>query len=133
MRLDSEINRAAERPHHERLGQAGHADEQAMAAREQRHEHLVQHLALADDDLADFGENFFVRIFEAGDGGQRIFFRRGGRRRGFNNFIMCGKYKFHVAEREDCAVLQIERFHLLAVRENSIAAAGGDVEAVAVA
>ena len=62
-----QVHRAAERSDHERLGQAGHADEQAMAAREQGDEHLVQHLALADDDLADFAQHLLVRAFEPGD------------------------------------------------------------------
>ena len=41
----------------QRLGQSGHAGDQAMAAGEQRHQHLVDDFVLADDDLADLGEN----------------------------------------------------------------------------
>ena len=36
----------------QRLGQPGHADEQAVAAGEQRDQHLIDDLVLADDDLA---------------------------------------------------------------------------------
>ena len=42
----------------QRLGQAGHAGDQAMAAAEQRHQHFVDDLVLSDDDLAQFREDF---------------------------------------------------------------------------
>ena len=44
---------AGERLDGERLGDAGHALEQAVAAGEQRHEHPLDHPVLADDDLLD--------------------------------------------------------------------------------
>ncbi len=37
------------------LGQAGHADQQAMAARQQRHQRLLDHFVLTEDDLAHAG------------------------------------------------------------------------------
>ena len=37
-----------------RLGQARHADQQAVAAGEDGGEHLLDHLVLADDDLLQF-------------------------------------------------------------------------------
>ena len=36
-----------------RLGEAGHADQQRVAAGEQRDQRLIDHLALAEDDAAD--------------------------------------------------------------------------------
>ena len=47
--LAAEVERAGQRAGHERLGQAGRADEQAVAAREERDEHLADHVGLADD------------------------------------------------------------------------------------
>ena len=35
------------------LGETGHADEQRMAARQDRHQRLLDHLVLAEDDRAD--------------------------------------------------------------------------------
>ena len=42
----------------QRLGQPGHADEQAVAAGEEGGEELLDDLVLADDDLADLLEEF---------------------------------------------------------------------------
>ena len=59
--LEGQVERLGERAHHERLGQAGHADQQAVAAAEDRHQQLVEDLILADDDLAYLGTQFLVR------------------------------------------------------------------------
>ena len=53
--LEAGADRVGERPDGERLGQAGHALEQDVAAAEQADEDPLDHLALADDDLADLG------------------------------------------------------------------------------
>ncbi len=44
-----------ERPDEERLGHAGHALDQRMAAGENADERVIDHVFLADDDFADFG------------------------------------------------------------------------------
>ena len=41
----------------QRLRQAGRADDQAVAADEQRHEDLVHHLVLPDDDLLQLADD----------------------------------------------------------------------------
>ena len=51
MRLNSDIQDLGERADHQRLGQAGHAFEQAVAACENGGEQLLDHVVLADDDL----------------------------------------------------------------------------------
>ncbi len=43
----------AERLDQPRLGEPGHADQQRVAAREQRDQGLLDHLGLTEDDLAD--------------------------------------------------------------------------------
>ena len=50
-------DRVAERAHRQRLGEAGHALEQHVAAGEQTDEDALDHVRLADDDLADLGED----------------------------------------------------------------------------
>mgnify|MGYP003693796461 CR=1 FL=1 len=55
--LEIEIEDVGERLDQQRLGQAGHAGDQAVAAGEQRDEHLLDDLVLSDDDLAQLGEN----------------------------------------------------------------------------
>ena len=59
MRLNDRFERAAERADHQRLGQARHAFQQAMAAAEQRDQQLLDHLVLADDDLGQLLAGFF--------------------------------------------------------------------------
>ena len=53
--------------HHQRLGGAGQAGDQAMAADKQRGQNLVQHLLLADDYLAHLGENAITHRIKAFD------------------------------------------------------------------
>ena len=55
MRLKLRSSASAEGLDHERLGQAGHADQQGMAAGEDGGEDLVDHLLLADDPLGHLG------------------------------------------------------------------------------
>ena len=49
----------------------GHAGDQAMAAGEQRDQHLLDDFVLADDDLAELGENALAALgdFFSADGG----------------------------------------------------------------
>ena len=51
----------------------GHAGDQAVAAGEERDQHLLDDLVLADDDLAQLGENALAarRDFFRADGGNR--------------------------------------------------------------
>ncbi len=52
--LEADVEDAGQRADHQRLGQAGHAFQQAMAAGEDGGEDLLDHVALADDDLLQF-------------------------------------------------------------------------------
>ena len=61
MRLKLEVERLGDGLDHQRLGQAGHADQQGVAAGEDGGEDPVHHLVLADDPLRHLGA-------EAGDG-----------------------------------------------------------------
>ena len=53
---------------HERLGQARHADHQAVAAGEQGRQQVIDDVLLADDDLGDLFLELLARLAEAGDG-----------------------------------------------------------------
>ena len=55
--LEVEIEDVGERLDQQRLRQARHAGDQAVAAGEQRDEHLLDDFVLPDDDLAELGEN----------------------------------------------------------------------------
>ena len=57
MRLKLEVEDAGERLDEQRLGQPGHAGEQAVAAGEERDQHLIDDLVLPDDDLAQLVED----------------------------------------------------------------------------
>ena len=71
--LEVEIEDVGERLDQQRLRQPGHAGDQAVAAGEQRDQHLLDDLVLADDDLAQLGENALAarRDFLGADGGNR--------------------------------------------------------------
>ena len=51
--LEGEVEDLRERLDQQRLGQSGHAGDQAVSAGEERHQHLVDDRVLADDDFAD--------------------------------------------------------------------------------
>jgi hypothetical protein len=53
---ERQIEDLGERLDEQRLRQAGDAGDQAVASSEQRHQHLIDDLVLADDDLAQLGE-----------------------------------------------------------------------------
>ncbi len=50
---ECEVQRAGQRADEQCFRQAGHAFEQAMAAGEERDEHLLDHVVLADDDAGE--------------------------------------------------------------------------------
>src|SRR5204862_4413562 len=56
----------ADRADHERLGEAGHADQEAVAAREDGGEDLVDDLGLADDGPAQLVEHLRANLTEVG-------------------------------------------------------------------
>jgi hypothetical protein len=55
-----EVEHARDGVHEQRLGEAGHADDQAVAAGEQRHEHLLDDVVLADDELPELADDLLV-------------------------------------------------------------------------
>ena len=63
--LEVEIEDVGERLDEQRLRQAGHAGDQAVAAGEERDQHLLDDLVLSDDDLAELGENALAAFGDA--------------------------------------------------------------------
>ena len=49
--LERQVQRLGQRADQQRLGQPRHAFQQRVAAGEHRHQHLLDHFALTDDDL----------------------------------------------------------------------------------
>ena len=70
MRLKLRFSAVGQGADHERLGQAGHADEQAVAAGEDGDEQFFEDVLLADDGLAQLLADAAVAVVEAFDGGQ---------------------------------------------------------------
>ena len=65
--LEADVQDLADRADHERLGQARHADQQAMAAGEDGRQDLLDDLRLADDDAAELLEHQGARLAELGE------------------------------------------------------------------
>ena len=63
--LEGEVEDLGERLDEQRLGETRHAGDQAVAAGEERHQHLVDDLVLADDDLAELGEDPAAPVLDA--------------------------------------------------------------------
>ena len=61
------------------LARPGHADQQAVAAGEDRDQQLLEHRVLADDHLAHLGLQAGERVLEALHGGQVVGLHRRGR------------------------------------------------------
>ena len=55
MRVNLRSRTLRERVDEQRLREAGHADEEAVAAGEERDEHLLDDVVLPDDELAQLG------------------------------------------------------------------------------
>ena len=95
--LPVEAEHDAQRLDQPRLGETRHADEQTMAAGEQRDQHLVDHIVLAEDDAADpfahFGE----------EGGRGFGMRHGG--------AVLGRFgnRVGVAHRSSCRRAEMSR------------------------
>ena len=66
--VEAEVEHLGQRRDEQRLGQARHADEQAVAAREQRRQQLIDHRLLADDALLDLGLDVDARARDLLDG-----------------------------------------------------------------
>ncbi len=115
-----QVDRAAERSDHQRLGQARHSDEQAMPSREQGHQHLVQHLALSHHHFADLPQHPLVRFFEPRDGFLRL---RARFRRSRLRFVQ-RESELNVSQRENGASFQRTRKHALSAHDNPVAAPG---------
>ena len=75
--LERQMQCLGQRTDQQRLGQAGHAFEQRMAAGEDRHQHLLDHFVLADDHLGQLVANAVVGLFAPLHGGDVV-----GRNRG---------------------------------------------------
>jgi hypothetical protein len=58
--LEIQVEDLRQRFHQQRLGESRHAGDQAMAAAEQRHQHLVDDLVLPDNDLAQLRQNLLT-------------------------------------------------------------------------
>ena len=71
---EGRVERVGEGPDRERLGEAGDALEQQVAAREQGDEHALEHRVLADDHASDLEQDGLRR-------GARIVGSHGGQRR----------------------------------------------------
>ena len=70
--LEVEIEDVGERLDQQRLRQAGHAGDQAVAAREQRDEHFFDDFVLADDDLAQLREDLLAAFGDAFGGSDDV-------------------------------------------------------------
>ena len=72
-----QVERIGHRVDHQRLGQSGHADQEAVAAGEDRDQQLFEHPVLADDDLGHLALQLGERILQAFDGHDVVFFLQG--------------------------------------------------------
>ena len=72
MRLKLRFSDVGQRADHQRLGQARHADQQAVAAGEDGDEQLLEDALLADDDLAQLGLEPGEAVVEPLDGGEVV-------------------------------------------------------------
>jgi len=68
--VEFEVEDFRQRADEQRLGEAGDADQQTVAAREERGQHLFDDFVLADNDLADLGQHGVAlgrELFDRGD------------------------------------------------------------------
>ena len=71
-----QVERIGQRVDHQRLGQAGHADQQAVPAGEDRDQQLLEDRVLADDDLGHLALELGERVLEPLDGGEVVVLER---------------------------------------------------------
>ncbi len=101
MRLVSSPSTMRQRFHQLGLGQAGHADQKAMAARHQGHQGLLDHVILAEDHFAN-APRTLVKVSAA-------FSSRGrGLRRDFGSWDMLGSLRL-ARDRRYVAPLRLGR------------------------
>jgi len=62
--FEADVQDLRQRADHQGLGQPGHAHQQDVPAREDRRQDLLDHLALADDDLAQLADHHVSRVAE---------------------------------------------------------------------
>ena len=67
--LERQMQRLRERTDQQRLGQAGHAFEQGMAAGENGDQHLLDHFVLADDHFGQFVADAVIGLLATLHGG----------------------------------------------------------------
>src|SRR5262249_49608814 len=72
--LELEVEDVGERLDQQRLGEPGHTSDEAVAAGEQRDQHLLDDVVLAHDDFAQLGENALTALgyFLSTDGGYLV-------------------------------------------------------------
>ncbi len=73
-----EVERIGQRVNHQRFGQAGYTDQQAMAPGEDRDEQLLEHGMLPDDDFTHLGLQEIESFLEALHGSQIVTLQRVG-------------------------------------------------------
>ena len=68
--VEGQVEHVRQRGDEQRLGQAGHAHEEAVAAAEERDEQVLDHVALADDALLDLLDDLRPGLGELLDGAE---------------------------------------------------------------
>ena len=60
--VELQVEHARQRVDEQRLGQPGHADDEAVAADEQRQQHLIDDFVLADDELLQLFDDALAAV-----------------------------------------------------------------------
>ena len=103
-----QLNDLPQRFDHEGLGQTRHADQQAMPASKQSHQHFVEHFLLTHDHLADLGQDSLPGPVELGhrvpgclerNPRSRGGCRRGGHHGGLGRGFCRGDHRFQCRRR----------------------------------
>ena len=79
--VEGQVEGVGQGADHQRLGQAGHADQQAVPAREDRDQQFLEDGVLADDDLAHLALQAVERGLEPLHGGEVVTLEGGRIRR----------------------------------------------------
>ena len=72
--LERQVQRLGQRADEQRLGQAGHAFEQRVAAGEDGDQHLLDHFVLADDDFGQLVADAVIGLLTPLHGGDVVLF-----------------------------------------------------------